>query len=136
MLCHGRLACEVIGCQGAPAARPGRVLGFGDRRGPRLHALGYDYGPGVHTWLRLGAHNASRTWILYVPALVIAGYSVHCWMVMSTGSRLVAEIVMNFWNFEEAALQFFLNDGTIVALLSVSGATQQAPNAISPGGTR
>lgn len=36
---------------------------------------------------------------------------------MSTGSRLVADIVMNFWNFEDAALQFFLNDGAMLRWL-------------------
>ncbi|CAN7493291.1 DUF4405 domain-containing protein [Rhizobium sp. LjRoot254] len=75
----------------------------------------------ARTWLRLGAPSASRAWILRVLALVIAGYGVHSWVVMSTGSRLVAEVAINFWNFEEATLQFFLHQGAIVGLFVCLG---------------
>ncbi|MDB5524275.1 MAG: hypothetical protein JWM58_2038 [Rhizobium sp.] len=71
----------------------------------------------VRSWLRLGAPNAGRTWILRALALVIATYGVHSWMVMGTGSRRMAEMAMNFWNFKEAALRFFLHQGAIMGLL-------------------
>jgi hypothetical protein len=47
-------------------------------------------------WLRLGAPNAGRTWILHIVALSIAAYGVRSWVVVGTGSRLIVEMTMNF----------------------------------------
>lgn len=71
----------------------------------------------MRTWLRLSAPNAGRTWILRIVAFGIAIYGIHSWMVMGTGSRLMAQMAMNFWNFEEAAMRFFLHQSAIAGLL-------------------
>ncbi|MBY3036935.1 DUF4405 domain-containing protein [Rhizobium laguerreae] len=71
----------------------------------------------MRSWLRLGAPNAGRTWVLRIVALSIAAYGVHSWVVVGTGSRLMAEMTMNFWNFEEAVLRFFLHQGAVAGLL-------------------
>ncbi|MBY2910858.1 hypothetical protein [Rhizobium leguminosarum] len=71
----------------------------------------------MRSWLRLGAPNAGRTWILRIVALSIAAYGVHSWVVVGTGSRLIAEMTMSFWNFEEAALRFFLHQSAVAGLL-------------------
>jgi len=71
----------------------------------------------MRSWTRLGAPNAGRTWILRVLALSIAAYGIHSWTVIGTGSRLLAEMTLNFWNFEEAALHFFLHQGAVAGLL-------------------
>ncbi|KQS71426.1 hypothetical protein ASG39_21550 [Rhizobium sp. Leaf371] len=71
----------------------------------------------MRNWLRLGSPNAGRTWVLRIVALSIAAYGVHSWMTVGTGSRLLAEMTMNFWNFEKAALRFFLHQGAVVGLL-------------------
>ncbi|NEK37925.1 DUF4405 domain-containing protein [Rhizobium leguminosarum] len=75
----------------------------------------------MRAWLRLGAPSVGRTWILRALALAVAAYGVHSWMVMGTGSRLMAEMTLNLWNFEEAALRFFLHQGAIVALFVCLG---------------
>jgi len=71
----------------------------------------------MRSWLRLGASNAGRTWILRVVALSIAAYGIHSWTVIGTGSRLLAEMTLSFWNFEEAALHFFLHQGAVAGLI-------------------
>lgn len=71
----------------------------------------------ARSWLRLGSPNACRTWIMRVVALSIAAYGIHSWTVVGTGSRLLAEMTINFWNFEEAALHFFLHQGAVAGLL-------------------
>ncbi|MBY3266818.1 DUF4405 domain-containing protein [Rhizobium laguerreae] len=71
----------------------------------------------VRSWLCLAAPNASQTWILRVVALSIAVYGVHSWVVVGTGPRLMAEMTMNFWNFEEAVLRFFLHQSAVAGLL-------------------
>lgn len=77
----------------------------------------------MRAWLRLGTPSIGRTWILRALALVVAAYGVHSWMVIGTGSRLLAEaeMTLNLWNFEEAALRFFLHQGAIVALFVCLG---------------
>ncbi|MBX4862451.1 hypothetical protein G9X64_01065 [Rhizobium sophorae] len=75
----------------------------------------------MRAWLRLRAPSVGRTWILRALALAVAAYGVHSWMVMGTGSRLMAEMTLNLWNFEEAALRFFLHQGAIVALFVCLG---------------
>jgi hypothetical protein len=71
----------------------------------------------MRSWLRLRASNAGRTWILRVVALSIAAYGIHSWTVIGTGSRLLAEMTLSFWNFEAAALHFFLHQGAVAGLI-------------------
>jgi len=71
----------------------------------------------ARSWLRLGAPNAGRTWILRVIALSIAAYGIQSWAIIGIGSRLSAEMTLTFWNFEVAALHFFLHQGAVAGLL-------------------
>lgn len=71
----------------------------------------------TRSWLRLGTPSACRTWIMRVVALSIAAYGIHSWKEVGTGSRLLAEMTLSFWNFEEAALHFFLHQGAVAGLI-------------------
>lgn len=70
----------------------------------------------MRRWLHLGAPSAYRAWIFRIVALVIAYYGVRSWSVIATGSRLIAESTISFWNFEESVLKFFVNQGAVVGL--------------------
>lgn len=57
-----------------------------------------------------------RTALLRVAAVAIAVYGVHSSFVMGIGSKLVAEVTMDFWSFNEATFAFFVHQASIVGL--------------------
>jgi hypothetical protein len=70
----------------------------------------------IRGWLHLKSFSARRTWVLRALAIAIALYGVYSWLIMDTGSRLMAELALNFWNFEEEALRFLVHQGAIMGL--------------------
>ncbi|MBP1861484.1 DUF4405 domain-containing protein [Rhizobium herbae] len=70
----------------------------------------------VRSLIGITRPNRVRTMVLRVIAVAIAVYGIHSWMVIGVGPKLMAEIMLNFWNFEEAAVEFFVRHAAIVGL--------------------
>lgn len=51
-------------------------------------------------------------------AIAIAGYGIHSSFVLGLSSRLKAEITLNFWDFSQMPLGFFIHIGSIVGLFA------------------
>lgn len=57
-----------------------------------------------------------RVALLRVTALAIAVYGIHSAIVMGIGSKLTAEVSMDFWDFEASTFRFFAHTASILAL--------------------
>jgi len=60
-------------------------------------------------WLGISDGSNVRTAVLRTLAAAIAAYAIHSSFVIGIGSRLMAEITMNVWDFGQASLGFFLH---------------------------
>ncbi|UIY28466.1 DUF4405 domain-containing protein [Neorhizobium galegae] len=60
--------------------------------------------------------SAVRTAILRTTGIAIAAYGIHSSFVLGLGSRLTAKITMNFWDFSQTTLGFFVQIGSIIGL--------------------
>ncbi|MGO8099736.1 DUF4405 domain-containing protein [Rhizobium leguminosarum] len=68
--------------------------------------------------LRVGPPNAIRTASLRATAAAIAVCGIHSTVVMGIADRLVARPSMDFWDFQESTIGFFLHH---IAILAVCG---------------
>ncbi|MBY2924048.1 DUF4405 domain-containing protein [Rhizobium leguminosarum] len=59
--------------------------------------------------LRVGAPNPIRTASLRVAASAIAAWGIHSLFVMGIGDRLIARPSIDFWDFQESTIGFFLH---------------------------
>ncbi|MBY5437286.1 DUF4405 domain-containing protein [Rhizobium leguminosarum] len=59
--------------------------------------------------LRVGAPNAIRTASLRAAAGAIAAWGIHSLFVMGIGDRLMAQPSIDFWDFQESTIGFFLH---------------------------
>nr|WP_204347527.1 DUF4405 domain-containing protein [Rhizobium laguerreae] len=59
--------------------------------------------------LRVGAPNAIRTVSLRAAAGAIVAWGIHSLLVMGVADRLVARPSMDFWDFQESTIGFFLH---------------------------
>lgn len=59
--------------------------------------------------LRVGPPNAIRTGCLRAVAGAIAAYGIHSLFVMGIGDRLMARPSIDFWDFQESTIAFFLH---------------------------
>ncbi|MGM5055587.1 MULTISPECIES: DUF4405 domain-containing protein [Rhizobium] len=59
--------------------------------------------------LRVGPPNAIRTACLRAVAGAIAAYGIHSLFVMGIGDRLMARPSIDFWDFQESTIGFFLH---------------------------
>jgi hypothetical protein len=71
-------------------------------------------------WLRISGRSNVRTVFLRTLAAAIAAYAIHSSFVIGIGSRLMAEITMNVWDFGQASLGFFLHITSITVLCGSS----------------
>jgi hypothetical protein len=62
--------------------------------------------------------SAVRTTVLRMTAIAIAGYGIHSFIVLGLGSRLKAEITMNFWDFSRTTFEFFIHLSSIIGLFA------------------
>lgn len=62
------------------------------------------------------ARNAVRTAILRIAAIAIAACGIHSSFIMGIGSKLGAEVTIDFWDFEASTAGFFLHHMAIVGL--------------------
>ncbi|MCQ1571383.1 DUF4405 domain-containing protein [Neorhizobium galegae] len=60
--------------------------------------------------------SAVRTAILRTIGIAIAAYGIHSSFVLGLGSRLTATITVNFWDFSQTTLGFFVQIGSIIGL--------------------
>jgi Domain of unknown function (DUF4405) len=67
-------------------------------------------------WLRISDRSNVRTAVLRTLAVAIAAYGIHSSFVIGIRSRLMAEITMNFWDFSQPSLGFFLHIASIMVL--------------------
>ncbi|MFF0950123.1 DUF4405 domain-containing protein [Rhizobium leguminosarum] len=65
--------------------------------------------------LRVGPPNAIRTASLRATAAAIAVCGIHSTVVMGIADRLIAQPSMNFWDFQESTVGFFLHHIAILA---------------------
>ncbi|WP_348648612.1 DUF4405 domain-containing protein [Rhizobium sp. RHZ01] len=72
-------------------------------------------------WLRISDRSNVRTAVLRTLAVAIAAYGIHSSFVIGVRSRLMAEITMNFWDFSQPSLGFFLHIASIMVLYACSG---------------
>ena len=70
----------------------------------------------IRNLLGITRPNKVRTMVLRVIAVAIAVYGIHSWMVIGFGSKLMAEVMLSIWNFDEAALEFFVHHVSIMGL--------------------
>nr|WP_210273819.1 DUF4405 domain-containing protein [Rhizobium sp. WYCCWR 11146] len=59
--------------------------------------------------LRVGGPNAIRTASLRATAGIIAAWGIHSLFVMGIGDRLIARPSIDFWDFQESTIGFFLH---------------------------
>jgi hypothetical protein len=59
--------------------------------------------------LRVGAPNAIRTASLRAATGAIAAWGIHSLFVMGIGDRLIARPSIDFWDFQESTIGFFLH---------------------------
>ncbi|MEZ0000008.1 DUF4405 domain-containing protein [Sinorhizobium fredii] len=71
-------------------------------------------------WLRISDWSNVRTAVLRTLAVAIAAYGIHSSFVIGIRSRLMAEITMNFWDFSQPSLGFFLHIASIIVLYACS----------------
>lgn len=67
-------------------------------------------------WLRISNQSNVRTVVLRTLVAAVASYGIRSSFVIGIGSRLMAEIRMNFWDFSQASLGFFLHIASIMVL--------------------
>jgi len=60
--------------------------------------------------------NTVRVVLLRIAALAIAAYGIHSSIVMAIGSKLTAQVTMDFWDFEASTQGFFVHNTSILAL--------------------
>jgi hypothetical protein len=70
----------------------------------------------INRLLRSADTNARTNVLLQLLAAGIAAYGVHSSLVIGMGTRLLAEITLNFWDFDQATLKFFLHIVSIAGL--------------------
>ncbi|RUU12067.1 DUF4405 domain-containing protein [Mesorhizobium sp. M7A.T.Ca.TU.009.01.3.2] len=59
-----------------------------------------------------------RTWTLRGLAVTVAAYGVYSLFALNVGSKLFMQMTFEFWDFERAALAFFLHHIAIVGLFA------------------
>lgn len=67
-------------------------------------------------WLRINDRSNVRTAVLRTLTVAIAAYGIHSSFVIGIRSRLMAEITMNFWDFSQPSVGFFLHIASIIVL--------------------
>jgi len=60
--------------------------------------------------------SAIRTAAVRIAAAAIAAYGIHGSFALGIGSRLMAEVTMQFWNFDEPTVGFFFHVASISGL--------------------
>lgn len=81
--------------------------------------------------------SAVRTAVLRMTAIAIAGYGIHSFIVLDLGSRLRAEITMNYWDFSQTTFGFFIHLSSIIGLFAcATHYTMMVLNIWSKGGSR
>lgn len=65
--------------------------------------------------------NTVRVVLLRMAAIAIAAYGIRSSVVMGIGSKLTAQVTMDFWDFEASTLGFFAHNVSILALFVFLG---------------
>lgn len=69
-------------------------------------------------WLAISERSAIRTAAVRIAAAAIAAYGIHGSFALGIGSRLMAEVTMQFWNFDEPTVGFFFHVASISRSIS------------------
>lgn len=67
-------------------------------------------------WFRISGRSKVRTAVLRTLAAAMAAYGIHSSFVIGIGSRLMAEITMNVWDFSQSSRGFFLRIASVMVL--------------------